>query len=299
MTAIVRPSARVPATVFILTFVALLAMFASRTSSASAATYSSSTYNFRLLQLVNSARAQHGLPTLRVASGITSVASSWTAHLAAQRALSHNPNLVYDVEHHGSASATVVAENVGEGATSDPDGLFTAYMNSPEHRANILDGQMRYIGIAVDFAGGYAWNTMDFVDRYGSTTSTTSRASSPRPSHSTTRTSSARTSSTTHRSATPTRHRAAKPAARPSHPAASREAPARRKPVATQAARAALADLQVTAASLPNSASHGALTGGAGDSSSDVPPVAGVIAVALIGGLATGHLLLRRGLSSR
>jgi hypothetical protein len=223
------------------------------------------------------------------------VASSWTAYLAAHRSLSHNPNLVYDVTHHGAANANVVAENVGDGSASDPDGLFTAYMNSPEHRANILDHEMRYIGIEVAFAGGYAWNTMDFVDVYGSSSSSTTRSTSRPASHSVAR-QPAHHSSTTHRAAPA--HRQAP--ARPAHAAPARpKAPARPQPVATQAARAALADLQVTAASLPNGAAQGALTDSGKSDSHEIPPMTYVIAVALVGGLATAHLLLRSGFSLR
>jgi uncharacterized protein YkwD len=294
MTATVRTSARVSALVSVLTFLALLAIFASRASVASAATWSPSSYNSRLLQLVNNARAQHGLPTLRYASGIGSVASSWTGHLAAARSLSHNPNIVSDVQHHGSANATVVAENVGDGATNDPDGLFTAYMNSSEHRANILDSEMRYIGIAVDFSGGYAWNTMDFVDKYGSTATASTYHSTSR---SVSRSSSTTHRSTTHHATSAPAHRAAKPAARPARPAA-RPAPARPQPVATQAARAALADVQLASASLPNTAAQGALTDGT-QHSQQIPPLLFAVALALIGGLGTAHLLLRRGFSLR
>src|SRR4051794_10838013 len=298
MTATVRTSARVPVTILVLSFLALLVIAASRTSVASASTYSPSSYNSRLLQLVNNARAQHGLPTLRVASGISSVASSWTAHMASHRSLSHNPNLVYDVQHHGSADANVVAENVGDGSSGDPDGLFTAYMNSSEHRANILDSEMRYIGIAVAFSGDYAWNTMDFVDRYGSSSATSSHSSSRSTSHSTSH--SVSRSSSTHRSTghrAAVAHRPATPAARP-HAAPARPAPAKPRPVATQAARAALAALRVEAAAVPNGAQTG-LTSDPAGGSAQIPPLAFAVAVALLGGVATGHLLLRRGFSLR
>jgi hypothetical protein len=39
-------------------------------------------------------------------------------------------------------------------------------MHSPEHRANILTGEYRFVGVAVMFTGTHAWNTFDFVDVY-------------------------------------------------------------------------------------------------------------------------------------
>jgi len=126
--------------------------------------------------LVNQARAQHGLRALSVAGGTTTVAAGWSSHMASSRTLAHNPNLQSQLEAHGSPNWTTYGENVGEGPSSSADNLFTAYMNSPEHRANILGSGYRYIGIATVFSSGVAWNTMDFVDQYGSTTTTTTSA---------------------------------------------------------------------------------------------------------------------------
>ncbi|HET6910100.1 MAG TPA: CAP domain-containing protein [Mycobacteriales bacterium] len=129
-----------------------------------------SAFSLRLVQLVNSARADHGLRPLTVASGTSTVAAGWTEHLAAAQALSHNPNLAAQLESHGSPNWTSYGENVGMGPTSSAQTLFNAYMNSPEHRANILGASYRYLGIAVVYTGAKAWNTMDFVDQYSSPT---------------------------------------------------------------------------------------------------------------------------------
>ena len=130
----------------------------------------SSAFTSRLVTLVNEARAQHGLRALTVASGTTTVAAGWSSHMASTKTLAHNPNLQSQLESHGSPNWTTYGENVGEGPSSSADNLFTAYMNSPEHRANILGSGYRYIGIATSFSGSVAWNTMDFVDQYGGTT---------------------------------------------------------------------------------------------------------------------------------
>jgi hypothetical protein len=137
---------------------------------AHAASYSTTAYAARLLELVNDVRAQHGVRPLELAGGTTAVAAEWTQHLAAGGRLSHNPNLGHDLAQHGSKKWETYGENVGVGSIDDPDGLFVAYMNSPEHRANILDGTYRYVGVAVTVTGGHAWNTFDFVDAYSRTT---------------------------------------------------------------------------------------------------------------------------------
>jgi uncharacterized protein YkwD len=138
------------------------------TAGAHAATsYDTSSYAGRLLTLVNGARAQVGLRPLVLAMGTTTVAWSWTQHLADAGALSHNQHLGRDLSTHGSSRWRIYGENVGVGAASDPDGLFEAYMHSPEHRANILNRDYRYVGVAVVFTGSRSWNTFDFVDVYG------------------------------------------------------------------------------------------------------------------------------------
>jgi uncharacterized protein YkwD len=137
---------------------------------------STSAFTSRLVTLVNEARSQHGLRPLSVAGGTTVVASGWSSHMASSNTLAHNPNLQSQIESHGSPNWTTYGENVGEGPASSADKLFTAYMNSPEHKANILGSGYRFVGIATVFSGSLAWNTMDFVDQYGSATRTVAAA---------------------------------------------------------------------------------------------------------------------------
>jgi len=146
-----------------------------------AASWTSSSYASRLVQLVNQARQQHGLGSLTVASGTSQVAASWTAHLDAAQSLSHNPDLRHQLETHGSADWTTYGENVGQGPADDPDALFQAYMNSAEHRSNVLSSGYRFTGVAVILDGNTAWNTFDFVDSYHSTTSASSTPAKPKP----------------------------------------------------------------------------------------------------------------------
>jgi hypothetical protein len=150
---------------------------------------SPSAFGDRLVSLINSARQQHGLRALTVTSGTSTVAANWTQHLDAQQALAHNPNLGPQLESHGSPNWTAYGENVGDGATSSADDLFQAYMNSPEHRDNILNSAYRYVGVGVVFDGTTAWNTLDFVDQYSTPKPrTTTTQPAPSPTKTTTRT---------------------------------------------------------------------------------------------------------------
>lgn len=119
----------------------------------------------RLTYLINRARTSRGLSALTVAPGTTDLARDWSMTQATRKLMYHNPNLVAGVQSHGSSDWRTVAENVGYGW--DADSLFNAYMNSPGHRANILDTDMRYLGIGwVERPDGSGYNTQVFVDRY-------------------------------------------------------------------------------------------------------------------------------------
>jgi len=115
---------------------------------------------------INGARRSSGLRPLVVVPGATDVARRWAWRLARAQALSHNPNLVGALQRAGSAAWTAIAENVGEGSSTDPSSLFQAYMASPPHRANILDPSARYLGVGVVERAGLAWNTLDFTNAY-------------------------------------------------------------------------------------------------------------------------------------
>lgn len=126
-------------------------------------------YEAALVVDINRARAAHGLHSLVVVAGASDVARRWSWHLAGAQVLSHNPSLVYNLEHSGSAAWTMIAENVGKASATNPGALFTAYMNSAPHRANILDPDARYVGVGVVQRGSTAWNTLDFTNAYSST----------------------------------------------------------------------------------------------------------------------------------
>jgi hypothetical protein len=118
---------------------------------ASAVTSDASAY----LARINAERVNHGLPALTMRSDLNSVAQGWANHMASAGLLSHNPNLTSQV-----ANWQTVGENVGEGP--DVPTLDTAFWNSPEHKANILDSSYKDVGIGTTFANGVLWITVDF-----------------------------------------------------------------------------------------------------------------------------------------
>ena len=256
-------------------------------------------YASRLVSLINNAREQHGLRPLSVTSGTSTVAAGWTQHLAAVQSLSHNPDLGPQLESHGSPNWTTYGENVGEAPSSSADSLFNAYMNSPEHRDNILGSAYRYVGVGVVFSGSTAWNTLDFVDQYASSPTPSSRPAAPRVTH---HASTATTTQAAPRPATRATHRtavapaAARPAAAPARATArphkvrvhaARPAPSTAAPVASTSAAVAAVAAEPLAAALP-------LPVQVPGHRSPLPTLVAFALLALVGG-SFGRVLFTRG----
>jgi Cysteine-rich secretory protein family len=148
-----------------------LAVTAGATAAAVAPTSAfASTYEFeaQFVAKMNAARQAGGLTPYSVASDLTAVARNHSAQMASQQSLYHNPGLTTQVQ-----NWQAVGENVGEGpSVSD---IHTAFMNSPEHRANILDHDFTQVGVGVSVdKNGIIWVTEDFRKPMSSSSSTSS-----------------------------------------------------------------------------------------------------------------------------
>ena len=75
--------------------------------------------------------------------------------MAKTNTLFHTANLGGKLKHW-----SVWGENVGCGWSVRQ--LFKAWMNSAEHRANILKKKFRHVGIGLYWKGGTLWATADF-----------------------------------------------------------------------------------------------------------------------------------------
>ena len=104
----------------------------------------------------NAERAAAGLRPLAVKRDLAAVAGRPSTRMAQKNSLYHNPNLEYEV-----SGWQVVGENVGMGGTVDS--IHKAFMDSPEHRANILARDYTQIGVGtVTDADGVLWVTQVF-----------------------------------------------------------------------------------------------------------------------------------------
>lgn len=97
------------------------------------------------LQLVNTDRAQSGLAPLAWSPCLAAVAIDNAQRIARQRYLSHTDGPAQDLR---CSLGLRAGENIAyRSAGSDDQAANLMFMQSPEHRANIL-GTFRYLGAA-------------------------------------------------------------------------------------------------------------------------------------------------------
>jgi hypothetical protein len=132
-----------------------------------------------IVSYTNSARADHGVGRLSVASDLTQLAQQHASWMASHRTLQHTSDLGGTV-----CCWSSVGENVGYGGSARQ--VFDAFMGSAEHRANILTGRYTQIGVGVARASnGYVYVDQIFRKPNGSAGSTTraSRSGTRAPLH--------------------------------------------------------------------------------------------------------------------
>jgi uncharacterized protein YkwD len=95
-----------------------------------------------LRTMVNAERSSRGISTLGNSDDLTNKAGNHAEAMAARRDLFHS-NLWSGL----SSRWSRVSENVGR--ARDVQAAHAAFMRSASHRANILDGRMRSLGVGV------------------------------------------------------------------------------------------------------------------------------------------------------
>jgi uncharacterized protein YkwD len=131
------------------------------------------------LCLLNRERAAHGLRPLRESDPLDRAASGHSKDMVRRRFFDHTaPGNVSFIERirrarYSPRGSWAVAENIawGSGQLAQPLHIVQSWMRSPGHRANILDGRFRSIGIGVArgvpvaASSGGATYTTDFGSR--------------------------------------------------------------------------------------------------------------------------------------
>jgi Cysteine-rich secretory protein family len=116
-----------------------------------------------LFESANHERAAHGLAPLKWSATLATAAGEHALRMAAQNTLSHQlsgePGMV-DRATQAGARFSSLAENVAEGPS--PESIHQKWMNSPPHRANLLEAQLDSVGIAVAERNGVLFAVEDF-----------------------------------------------------------------------------------------------------------------------------------------
>ncbi|MBV9097376.1 MAG: CAP domain-containing protein [Frankiaceae bacterium] len=234
-----RAVRRATARVLVTTVLASIAGTVTAVVAPAVALASNSSMESQFIAKMNAAREANGLRPYSVSSDLTSIARQHSNEMASQGRLYHNPNLTSQVQ-----NWQAVGENVGDGPTVDD--IHSAFMHSPEHRANILDHDYTQVGVGVTVdSSGQVWVTEDF--RQPMHSSSSSSSSAPATHHSSTHSTSSGTTTAHHYASTPTRQATTQQAT--SRPAAA-PAPRAATPAATPAAvlKARLSKLRTAAA---------------------------------------------------
>ena len=169
---------------------------------------------------INNLRASKGLGSLSVHGELTSIGRNWAAQMASAGEISHNANFPNQV----SADWLKLGENVGRGY--DVHSLFDAFVASPAHYKNLVDGAFTHVGVGVVISNGTIFTSHQFMHLNGATAARPS-ASAPAP-----------TSAPRAQAPPPRAPRVTRPPAAPRTPAAPKPAAPKAAPAPAAAAPA-------------------------------------------------------------
>jgi uncharacterized protein YkwD len=128
-----------------------------------------------ILDLANEARTKVGLPALKLDPGLTAAARQHSALMAGSKQLSHDlpgePALPVRLSDAAKVNMTSEGENVA--FASSIEDSHQRFMDSPHHRANLLDAKFNLVGFGVVHDGRMVYVTQDFVRATGSKATTT------------------------------------------------------------------------------------------------------------------------------
>ena len=116
-----------------------------------------------LFESANHERTAHGLAPLKWSATLAGAARQHALRMAARNTLSHQlpgePGMA-DRASQAGARFSSLAENIAEGPSVE--GIQKQWMNSPPHRANLLDAQLDSVGIGVAERNGVLFAAEDF-----------------------------------------------------------------------------------------------------------------------------------------
>ncbi|WP_335981601.1 CAP domain-containing protein [Streptomyces sp. CA2R106] len=133
------------------------------TTAATATTDAVTSARAQILTLVNAQRATAGCQPLTASSALDTLAQDFSDDMAARGFFDHtDPDGNDPWDRAKKLGITDLGgENIAMGQ-ADAQAVMTAWMNSPGHRANILDCDYKTLGVGIHFGTGGPWWTQDF-----------------------------------------------------------------------------------------------------------------------------------------
>lgn len=115
-----------------------------------------------ILSYTNTSRAQNGLGPLAWNGQLGCLASAWSQYLASTNNFFHR-DLQPVISSPPYRGYHTLGENILRGpASMSAWDMHVAWMNSPDHRANILSPSYSSMGIGLAYANGQVWATENF-----------------------------------------------------------------------------------------------------------------------------------------
>jgi len=140
------------------------------------------------LCLLNERRAQAGLPALTSDRLLEDAATRFSARMVAQRFFSHDAPDGTDLGDRLRASGYLnelsgwsIGENIayGTGSYATASSIVKMWMESPGHRANILSGRFRAIGMGIAMGNPRSSSGATYTTDFGSTVRSAGSATAP------------------------------------------------------------------------------------------------------------------------
>ncbi|MFG2844847.1 CAP domain-containing protein [Kitasatospora sp. NPDC048296] len=125
----------------------------------------SSSYAQQVVDLVNAERAKAGCGPVAAEPRLASAAQSHSDDMADRNYFDHASPEGYHADHRIEATGyqwSTWGENIARGQ-KDPAAVMDAWMNSPGHRANILNCAFKQLGVGVRTGSGGPWWTQVFA----------------------------------------------------------------------------------------------------------------------------------------
>ncbi|HYG94553.1 MAG TPA: CAP domain-containing protein [Nocardioides sp.] len=119
----------------------------------------------KVVRLTNKKRKAHDCEPLKLRKSIRKAARKHSERMADAGELDHQlpgePDVGERLEDAGYDNWTSWGENIARGYPT-PKAVVKAWMDSPDHRANILDCDFEHIGVGMVSGDGTKWWTQDF-----------------------------------------------------------------------------------------------------------------------------------------